>query len=449
MPPSMDSSTSSGSLEPVTPPFNRNATWSAGRSAADAAASKPEVDTSTPTGSTTPSSLRKRLASFTRSTGKLASGTMSAGTTSPAVTPLEESSRRLEKLDLHKGAASARTSSEKQRALSTHAPSAPASRRGSVSKDKSDVFGPPLATPQTDVYEDSPLKRILQNPNAKPLPGHPGNLTSAQSKALDDLTQGLKLDGALQDPESNPPSYQETQLLRFLRARSFNVEAARTMYLKAEAWKKEIELDRLVQEFEFEERDAVAAHGWCMYFHKTDRLGRPIFIQDLGNMNCTEVFRKTTPERVIQNFAVTLELAVRHRYEPCSVASGRWVDDNMMVVNLAGLGLGTFWSMKGQLQQLLSILDNNFPELSGRVQIINAPYMFSTIWSWIKGWLPTATVEKIDIAGSDYRERIWEYVAKEDWPKALGGECECREDKGCRKSDFGPWDRRLVRTVGL
>ena len=266
-------------------------------------------------------------------------------------------------------------------------------------------------------------------------------------QALHDLRSALKHDGALENPESEPPSYQETQLLRFLRARAFNVEAARAMYLKAEAWKKEIQLDRLVRDFTFDERDAVAAHGWCMYFHKTDRLGRPIFIQDLGNMDTTAVFRATTPERVIQNFAVTLELAVRHRYEACAVSSGRWVDDNMMVINLAGLGLSTFWSMKGQLQQLLYILDNNFPELSGRVQIINAPYMFSTIWSWVKGWLPVATVDKIDIAGADYAERIWEYVDKKDWPKELGGECVC--DQGCRKSDLGPWDRRLVRSDDL
>lgn len=289
--------------------------------------------------------------------------------------------------------------------------------------------------------EDSPLQKILQSPSAQPLPGHPGNLTTAQTHALQELTAALKRDGALHSPDTEPSSYQETQLLRFLRARNFNPEAARTMYLKAEAWKKEIQLDHLISTFSFSERDIVASHGWSMYFHKTDKLGRPIFIQDLGNMDVTSVFRNTTPERVIQNFAVTLELAVRHRYEACTISSGRWIDDNYMVVNLAGLGLSTFWSMKGQLQQLLGILDNNFPELSGRVQIINAPYMFSTIWSWVKGWLPTATVEKIDIAGYDYHERIWEFVRKQDWPKALGGDCEC--EGGCGKKDDGPWDKRL------
>ncbi|SPO27697.1 related to SEC14 -phosphatidylinositol/phosphatidylcholine transfer protein [Ustilago trichophora] len=454
MPPSMEStSTSSGasSGEPVTPSFNRNATWTATRPAAT-----PDKDSLTPTTTTTPLSLRKRLASFTRSAGKSAAASLSAGSTPPtSSTPVQECSPPIEKLDLHKGAGA--STPKQSRPSSLHPPSAPVSRRASMSKSDDDVFTSsfsaqqqPHKTAEEINDTDSPLQKVLLSPNANPLPGHPGNLTESQAKALHELTHLLRADKALANPdEASPPSYQETQLLRFLRARSFNVAAARTMYLKAEAWKSEIGLDRLVREFEFTERDQVAGHGWCMYFHKTDKLGRPIFIQDLGNMDCNAVFKVTTPERVIHNFAVTLELAVRHRYEACSVSSGRWVDDNFMVVNLAGLGLGTFWSMKGQLQQLLSILDNNFPELSGRVQIINAPYMFSTIWSWVKGWLPTATVEKIDIAGSDYEERIWEYVDKKDWPKSLGGTCECDGQKGCRKSDLGPWDKRLVRTADL
>ncbi|KAJ1035403.1 hypothetical protein NDA13_000819 [Ustilago tritici] len=427
MPPSIESSTSSASTgnstnEPKTPPLNRN------------------TSAPTPEKLSTPTSFRGRFASLTRSAGKSTSNNLSApapapasaGSTPRSTAPLEETAGRIEKLDLTKGAPDS--------TMPKHPPSAPVCRRAS----DDDVFDSSHPHKIVDeMNEHSPLQKVLQSPKAQPLPGHPGNLTSAQTHALQELTAALKRDGALHTSESETPSHQETQLLRFLRARNFNPEAARTMYLKAEAWKKEIQLDHLISTFSFSERDIVASHGWSMYFHKTDKLGRPIFIQDLGNMDTTSVFRNTTPERVIQNFAVTLELAVRHRYEACTISSGRWVDDNYTVVNLAGLGLSTFWSMKGQLQQLLGILDNNFPELSGRVQIINAPYMFSTIWSWIKGWLPTVTVEKIDIAGADYHERIWEFVKKEDWPKSLGGECEC--EGGCGKKDDGPWDKRLVR----
>ncbi|SNX86032.1 related to SEC14 -phosphatidylinositol/phosphatidylcholine transfer protein [Melanopsichium pennsylvanicum] len=442
MPPSTESASTTSSVdsEPITPPFRRNATWSASRSknaATGVATPDKELLTTSAAPKTTPVSLRQRFASFTRSAGKSASSTTSTGASPNPSTPVDECSGKIDKLDLTKGAPA------------KDALCSPVLRGASLSKSTDDVFSAstfssvPHRSAQ-EVNEDTPLQKVLHSLHVKPLQGHPGNLTDAQAKALHDLTVSLKLDGAIGD---EPTTYQDTQLLRFLRARSFNVAATRVMYLKAEAWKKEIHLDALVKDFVFSERDQVASHGWCMYFHGTDKLGRPIFIQDLGNMDCTAVFKTTTPERVIQNFAVTLELAVRHRYEACSVSSGRWVDDNFMVVNLAGLGLSTFWSMKAQLQQLLGILDNNFPELSGRVQIINAPYMFSTIWSWVKGWLPLGTVEKIDIAGSDYHQNIWEYVPKQIWPKSLGGECECAQQGGCRNSDRGPWDKRLVRTA--
>ncbi|WFD43074.1 hypothetical protein MPSI1_001726 [Malassezia psittaci] len=276
-----------------------------------------------------------------------------------------------------------------------------------------------------------------------PAPGHPGNLSEEQQRAYHALEKAL-LEAELISAD-NPPAYQSAQLLRFLRARNFDVDAAKLMYSNAEKWKESIQLEKLYREFQFEERDLVAKHGWRMYFHKTDRLGRPIFVQDLSNLQPDKVFSITSPDRIIRNFAVTLEHAVRHRYDACTESQGHLVDDNYMVLNVAGLGLSTFWSMKGQLQQLLSVLDDNFPELSGRVQIINAPYLFSTVWSYVKGWLPAQTAAKIDIAGTDYMSKVSSYVNLEAWPKHLGGECECQQPssaRACETSDVGPWKSR-------
>ncbi|KAN0062085.1 cytosolic factor, phosphatidylinositol/phosphatidylcholine transfer protein [Thecaphora frezii] len=120
------------------------------------------------------------------------------------------------------------------------------------------------AAEQSDQQDDSPLQKAINNPNHRPLPGHPGNLTPSQTEALLELTKQLQLDGALHDPDKQPPVYQETQLLRFLRARNFDVQAARTMYLKAEEWKKKVDLDRLVDEWVFDEEEEVAKSGWKM-----------------------------------------------------------------------------------------------------------------------------------------------------------------------------------------
>ncbi|SPO37200.1 related to SEC14 -phosphatidylinositol/phosphatidylcholine transfer protein [Pseudozyma flocculosa] len=423
----------------ATPPdWDRNATWGGSNGGAG--------------GSRTP--LRQAFSSLSKSSGKKTAQSLSAsGSTTPAHPASRSQSPAPEQGDGKPTVASdagLADDLDNKAKLSLSRQSSVSNKSGAGSAAGRDAGA--ATAPKGDGEEDTPLQRALKNPYHRPLPGHPGNLTTSQAEALLELTQLLLKDGALHDPEKEPPSYQETQLL-------FNVEAARTMYLKSEAWKKEFELDRLCEEFIFEEEEAVAACGWRMYFHKVDKLGRPIFIQDLSNLDTTKLLQTTTPERIIKKFAVTLELAVRHRYEACTLSSGRWVDDNMMVVNVEGLGLSTFWTMKDQLQQLLGVLDQNFPELSGRVQIIGAPFMFSAIWSLLKGWLPAATVEKVDIAGSGYLPLILKYVRKEDWPKHLGGECCCSgatatgsdgatpakgKSDGCLHSDEGPWDKDLV-----
>jgi len=81
------------------------------------------------------------------------------------------------------------------------------------------------------------------------------------------------------------------------------------------------------------------------------------FVQNLANINTTQVFQKTTPERIINEFAVTLEKAIRYRYRASTEVAGHLIEDNLMILNIEGLGLGTFWSFKNQLQGLLGILD--------------------------------------------------------------------------------------------
>lgn len=48
---------------------------------------------------------------------------------------------------------------------------------------------------------------------------------------------------------------------------------------------------------------------------------------------------------------------------------------------------------------------------TGKFYIINAPYIFTTVWSVIKGWLDPVTVEKIKILGSSYKNDLVQQVS--------------------------------------
>lgn len=253
---------------------------------------------------------------------------------------------------------------------------------------------------------------------------------------------------------------QRIHLLRWLRAREWNVQGALQMYARAHQWKYDspppaaregaspaeqaaaqqalekasydevppLELEqKLASGWTWDMEQEVSRLGWRMYFHKVDKLGRPVFIQDLAGINTSVIFQKVTPADIVEKFSVALESAIRYQYACASAHVPRTIEDNLMIVNLEGLGLSTFWAMKNQLQTLLGILDNNFPELSGRVQIINAPWVFATMFSYIKGWLPAATREKIDIVGADYKKVLLDYIPAENLPVHFGGSCTCAD----------------------
>ncbi|EEB87082.1 hypothetical protein MPER_15726, partial [Moniliophthora perniciosa FA553] len=59
------------------------------------------------------------------------------------------------------------------------------------------------------------------------------------------------------------------------------------------------------------------------------------------------------------------------------------------------------------------------PYRMGQLAIINAPSSFTIIWSVIKPWLAKETVEKVDVMGKDYKERLLELVDADSLPSIL------------------------------
>eukprot|EP00842_Homolaphlyctis_polyrhiza_P006130 jgi/Hompol1/6518/HPOL_005006-RA len=226
-------------------------------------------------------------------------------------------------------------------------------------------------------------------------------------------------------------------LLRFLRARKFQVPAAKKMWIDCETWKKEYGVTTILQDFDFPEYPIVRKLYPRMY-HKTDKLGRPLYIEQIGVLNVTNLWKNTTEERMLRNHVYEYEKLVHYRLKACSERAGRHIEQNCTILDLKGVSLSSFSSVYAIVRQVTSIAQDYYPEMLGKMYIINAPMLFTAVWSMVSPLLDEVTVKKINILGSSYKAALLESIDDENIPDYLGGKCQC--PGGCMFSDLGPWN---------
>lgn len=157
------------------------------------------------------------------------------------------------------------------------------------------------------------------------------------------------------------------------------------------------------------------------------------------------LYRCTTAEWQLKRLVFEYEKFLTERLPAASRAIGHPVETSCTILDLKGVGIGQFWSVKDYVAQASAIGQNYYPECMGKFYIINAPFMFSTVWSIIKGWLDPVTQAKISICGSDYKGKLLANIPVENLPKDLGGICAC--PGGCSLSNEGPWKKPETGTV--
>jgi len=173
------------------------------------------------------------------------------------------------------------------------------------------------------------------------------------------------------------------------------------------------------------------------YYHKIDKDGRPVYIEQLGKIDLSAMYKITTAERMLQNLVLEYERLADPRLPACSRQSGHLIETCCTVMDLKGVGITSMQSVYTYVKEASAISQNYYPERLGKLYIINAPWGFSSVFKLVKAFLDPVTVEKIHILGAGYHAELLAQIPKENLPKAFGGECEC--EGGCQLSDAGPW----------
>jgi hypothetical protein len=154
------------------------------------------------------------------------------------------------------------------------------------------------------------------------------------------------------------------------------------------------------------------------------------------------LFELTSEKEMMNYYIREYERLMKYRFNACSKASGRLIEQSLTILDLNGVGVGI---LKGKVKDFVkiasSIGQNYYPEMLGKMFMINTSTMFHLLWSMVKGFIDEKTRNKITVIKSDYTNQLLELVDAENLPTFLGGKCKCSHiEGGCLYSDIGPWN---------
>mmetsp|Transcript_21607 Transcript_21607/g.72684 ORF Transcript_21607/g.72684 Transcript_21607/m.72684 type:complete len:438 (+) Transcript_21607:98-1411(+) len=225
-------------------------------------------------------------------------------------------------------------------------------------------------------------------------------------------------------------------VMRFLSARAYDYKKGLEMLRNCVRWRLDNNVDSVLDTWHFTERREVKR--WYPYtHHKVDKVGRVVYIEQVGKINFAQLEKVTSFERLIESFIYDAELTMRRRLPAAARVAGHPVDKILTIIDLDGFRISMFdQRSRDYLTRVSQMASDYYPEQLGTMFIVNAPIAFRVVWQFMKALLDSKTQQKIKIYSSTgYQEELLRYVAADSLPRKYGG-----QDDSCDfVTERGPW----------
>ncbi|KAL1819184.1 hypothetical protein ACET3Z_014053 [Daucus carota] len=299
---------------------------------------------------------------------------------------------------------------------------------------KMESLSSPMATNlQNPLFESSPKPQkfkkslvasfmeatTLRSPSFKEDTYYLTHLKSSERKALQELKQKLQ---ESHDQVSmwgiellSGEEKADVIFLKFLRARDFRVQESFQMLVKCLEWRKDFEADGIVEEeLNFKELEGIVA-----YMNGYDREGHPVCYNAYGMFRDKDMYERIFgDDEKLQKFLrwriQVLERGIKLlHFKPGGVNS---------IIQVTDLKDMPKRELRVASNHILSLFQDNYPEMVARKIFINVPWYFSVLYSVFSPFLTQRTKSKFVISKEgNVAETLYKYIRPENVPTQYGG----------------------------
>ena len=274
-----------------------------------------------------------------------------------------------------------------------------------------------------------------------PPPGSPS--TSHEIQAASKLLEGLRRRFAPLPAHVDNPAF----VIRFLRARGHDMSRAAKMLHAHIVWRRDVHIDAVYDEMtralrniydnehdDHHDRSGLLFHELPevleiipTFWHKTSKDGFPVWYQKLTDVSAKALWQITTHERYVRWQVLDYERLYRQLH-PALLAQQSATTAFpcvLSIFDIDGISMMQWSSMQSVVLSGIRVASNNYPEMMGRLFIINAPLWMRCIWTLIRPLLDSKTASKIRIVSASDKHRVrdvlLEEIPVENLPSFLGG----------------------------
>ncbi|KAK7087548.1 SEC14-like protein 2 [Littorina saxatilis] len=240
--------------------------------------------------------------------------------------------------------------------------------------------------------------------------GRVGDLSAKQEAALKQIKETMH--------DLLTPEHDDHFLLRFLRARSFDLKKTEQMLRNDFVWRKQIGADSILDDFIVPEvMQKYYPGGIC----GQDKDGSLIWIDPCGTIDMKGILQSMRKQDILKSKVHLLESMYR-RFCLLTREQNRLVDQITIVFDMDHFGMKHLWKPGVDVYiELISMFEDHYPETLKSCFVINAPKIFPIAYNLIKPILSEDTQKKVHILGSNYKQTLLKYIDTDQLPVNWGG----------------------------